>query len=178
MVGAHARGVACGRGRSEVLSVMIVEELVASGADFERRLVDRLSEIQVDPEVVEGLRAQLSAGRIDVLERWLPRRMLSVDLPTLAAFAAFANARVRALVPTFPELDPSGLVDVARNWCAYRQRLDARVDGRGWTLEVDAEDIGPGECFHVEDWVAVAHGPGLTVARYQTGDWVGVWEEG
>jgi hypothetical protein len=33
---------------------MIVEELVASGADFERRLIDRLSELQADPELVEG----------------------------------------------------------------------------------------------------------------------------
>jgi hypothetical protein len=147
---------------------------------FERLLLGVLALVQQRPDVVSALRAGLSNQRQEELTLWLGRRLLPLPSPhTLEDFCALATARAQVLDPSFPALDPAGLVETTRFYCGYRTALDTRANGRGWTLDCESRDVGPAECIHEEDWVATAHGAGspLVIIREQRSDSAFAWEE-
>ncbi|MBK9037229.1 MAG: hypothetical protein IPL61_39305 [Myxococcales bacterium] len=139
-----------------------------------------LPQLQARPDAVAALRARLPDYRQRELTTWLRRTLLPLPTPRgVADFCALATARARRLDPAFPLLDPTALVVTYRGYCAVREELDRRIDGRGWTAAIEDRDVGPAEVIHEVEWRATAHAPtwSLTVELAEVSSMPWAWEE-
>lgn len=143
-------------------------ERLANSLWFESDFLHLLGLLQSRPDLFDALRAKLPAYRRDLPDVWGPRTLWSEARINHEAFVQKANDVARTLDPSFPTLELK-LDSLWTGYCATGRGHDARVEGRGWKLDVDERDVGPAEVFHEEDWLAVAHGLGGAPARLEVG---------
>ena len=82
---------------------------------FEERLVELLQALQQRPDASAAVRSAAPADRREILDRWLPRRLLRLSRVTLEQFCALATGEARALDRTFPRLRARDL-EVTDTW--------------------------------------------------------------
>jgi len=93
------------------------------------------------------------------IEKWLPRKLLTLKKDSVAAFCQLANQAIKEHFDDFPQLQPSILTEFSGYGVGSTRSGKAITDGIGWSLEVEARDVGPAEVIHEEEWTAVAHHP-------------------
>lgn len=122
---------------------------------------------QEHPSLWEQVQQYIPAHRKNNIQKWLSYHILELEDRSIPAFCQLATKTVQAYLPDFPILSPSILTEHQGYYCASVRSGKQIENNIGWSLTIEARDIGPAEVIHEEEWIAVAHHPnGLFKVEY------------